>query len=371
MPAQKAAFPVLVRCGQAAGASLPALTTQLMEVCRASLPRVQELLRRSSSRLCPITDEGLQCEALVGAEISIPLTVVGSLIASRGSTESSTLLLHSPGLPGAFQATAEELYAARCRIACPEPRHKVGASTPDVGTLCLMEAINQHFTIERGRLPILDRFYSIARRRCFSLRGMEHLIASGQQLHLDALQLTFPYHCGGAQAVKQYLDITPEVADVFGPHRRHGTKILTRYGTAVGVGATRGGGSTALETPSWMWHPSGATAACLAPLLDGCRRLPVGTIPLDYNGPTPTSAILQGEDPRRYMNVTMEERYDTTLWLTKGLFGVQPGDVWRRPGDASSPPFRVVGVGYQPATAELELFVRNTQNGDIIPADDL
>jgi hypothetical protein len=322
----------------------------------------------------------------------VPVTIVGACEA-RGDDEytgEDNMVVHSPGLPGGFVVRRHELLRSRARVlprACVGPPD-ASALQPSLGAVSLLEAVNAHFAAERAppssnaaekTRSILDNFYLRARRRHFSLAGMAELLHRGSQLHPATLQLDFPYQCGGVQATKRYLDITPEVTDVFGAEMRHKAKVLSRYGIAVSVGVVDHLRSVA--SPALLWHPAGAPAACLAPLLHGCALLPVGTVSLDYNGPVPGSPLTHKEDPRRYMKLAKHGDYDDSVWLTEGLFGVKPGSAWppasadnlASKAGASSPPTssEVVGVGYNEEAAEMELLVRDSATGKVIAASDV
>ncbi|EPY36122.1 hypothetical protein STCU_00744 [Strigomonas culicis] len=197
---------------------------------------------------------------------------------------------------------------------------------------------------------------------------MARLLEQGGRINNEALQLSFPYHCGGEQALRRFLDATADACALFPPRRgpaaatQHGTKVLTRYGLATSVGVAAAGAS--LHVPALLWHPSGAPAACLAPLLHGTALLPVGHHKLAYNGPTAACAVLTREDPRLYMT---DGPLDTTAWLTEGLFGVRPGSAWGRAGEG----WVVLGVGYSAAESEMDLCVSHEQSGDVRLADDV
>lgn len=368
----QAAFPVLTR-GVGGGVGPFQLTTRLSTVSRSVLAPLQAQLQEVVRRPLPLTEEGLLCSLRVGADLSVPLTIVGACDELDGAhgTEQRHLVVHSPGLPGGFVTTAHELAHGRARLCPPRPSAaKDAPSSSSIGSVCLGEAITKHLATEaRGSPPdsasplggVVDVFYQLARRRHFSLAGMAQLLQRGALLHPDALRLDFPYQCGGAQASKRYLDTTAEVSDVFGEAMRHGAKVLSRYGVAVSVGVVDR--VAALTTPALLWHPSGAPAACLAPMLHACPVLVVGSVKLDYNGPVPGSPLTAREDPRRYMNLTVDNRYDDSLWLTQGLFGVKPGAPWTPPrltdAPAAAPAYEVVGVGYDALAEEMELFVRD------------
>ncbi|KAK7195450.1 hypothetical protein NESM_000472200 [Novymonas esmeraldas] len=386
MAAVRTAFPVLVR-----GASATPLATQMRIVSRTPLASLQLQLQEIVRAPLPLTGEGLLCAMQVGADLTVPLTVVGACDDDNvaGGEAGGCLVVHSPGLPGGFVVSPGELLRSRARLRPPCRSGVAGDSPSSLGTVCLMEAVSKEWAGVPRSSPVvasspsppppcsgvLDTFYRLARRRHFSLAGMARVMECGARLHTDALQLDFPYQCGGAQATKRYLDITADVADVFGAHMRHGTKVLSRYGVAVSVGVVDR--LTSLATPALLWHPSGAQAACIAPILHGCPLLPLGTVTLDYNGPVPGSRLNSKEDPRRYMDVASQSDYDGSAWLTQGLFGVRPGDAWSPPaspksnGHGTTAEFEVVGVAYSEAAEEMELLVRDPASGTVVAAADV
>ncbi|KPI85088.1 hypothetical protein ABL78_5854 [Leptomonas seymouri] len=383
MSAIGTAFPLLTRCAvQNVTSGAAALTTCLCAVTQARLPELRSQLQSIIHEPFALTDGGLHCMLSVGPDLSVPLTIVGTCEA-RGDddyTGDDNIVVHSAGLPGGFVVSRQELLRSRARIApCRKGTSSfASAPQPSLASVSLMEAVNAHLTKEKTTAcGVLDSFYSRARRRHFSVVGMAQLLQRGSRLHLGALQLDFPYQCGGAQATKRYLDITREVTDVFGAQMRHGAKVLSRYGIAVCVGVADSMGSA--QSPAMMWHPSGAPAACLAPLLHGCALLPVGTVSLDYNGPVPGSPLTLQEDPRRYMKLTSQGCYDDSIWLTEGLFGVKPGSTWppaseeeiNRKDGSSLPSHEVVGVGYSEEAAEMELFIRDRLTGEVVAAADV
>ncbi|CAJ1032135.1 hypothetical protein Q4I30_006079 [Leishmania utingensis] len=355
----------------------------MSSVSRTMLSSLQSRLQDVLHEPLPITDEGLLCALQVGADLTVPLTIIGSYDDVASETDAKgKLVVHTSGLPGGFVVSDEELVRGRARLR-PPLRPPTGDTPPSLGAVCLMEAVTKELiadsnnstslsTLPRG---VLDVFYQLARRRHFSLSGMGRLLECGSRLHPSALQLDFPYQCGGAQATKRYLDITAEVTDVFGEHLRHGTKVLSRYGVAVSIGVVDR--LTSLTTPALMWHPSGAPAACLAPILHGCPVLPLGILSLDYNGPVPGSPLTMKEDPRRYMNIMGDDNCDNSMWLTEGLFGVKPGAPWSRQGRTGSDAgtaltrYEVLGVGYDEAAEEMELLVRDTVTNEVVAAADV
>ncbi|KAG5498787.1 hypothetical protein JKF63_03076 [Porcisia hertigi] len=381
MRAVHTAFPLLTRGAQdgSNSASPKALTTRMGAVSRTLLSPLRSQLQDILRQPLPITEEGLLCALQVGTDLTVPLTIIGHC--EDGDTEADIkekLVVHTTGLPGGFVVSELELLRGRARLR-PPPQCAAGDTPSSLGSICLMEAVTKELLTEPNQSPthtvsprgVLDAFYRIARRRHFSLAGMSRLLECGSRLHPGALHLDFPYQCGGAQATKRYLDITTEVTNVFGAHVQHGAKVLSRYGVAVSVGVVDR--LTSLTTPALMWHPSGAPAACLAPILHGCLILPLGTVALDYNGPIPGSPLTVKEDPRRYMSITGHDRYDNSVWLARGLFGVQPGTPWprSRTASAATTPYEVVGVGYDEAAGEMELLVRDTVSNEVVAAADV
>ncbi|GET90893.1 hypothetical protein, conserved [Leishmania tarentolae] len=384
MSALRTAFPLLTRGqGGGSGTNAVALATRMISVSRAFLSPLRSQLQHMLRQPLPITEEGLLCALQVGADLTVPLTIIGSCDDSdSGGNVNGKLILHTTGLPGGFAVEEKELLRGRARLRPPSPPAS-GDTSSSLGSVCLIEAVTRNLLTDSSNSPtpsgspqgVLDDFYRLARRRHFSLAGMCRLLECGSRLHPNALQLDFPYHCGSAHATKRYLDITAEVADVFGSHMRHGTKVLSRYGIAVSVGVIDR--LTSLETPALMWHPSGAPAACLAPILLGCPVLPLGTVTLDYNGPVPGSSLTIKEDLRRYMNIIGDDCYDNSVWLTQGLFGVKPGASWSPPlktgndvGTAMTG-YEVVGVRYDEAAEEMELLVRDTATNEVVAAADV
>lgn len=389
------AFPLLTRPAQRGAASAPAvLSTRLCTITQAGLPQLLAQLHDAFHAPFTLAADGVPCTLSVGPDLHVPVTIVGACDA-KSDVEyegEDNIVVHSPGLAGGFVVSRRELLHCRAHLS---PRLPSSVSTEGeddhrnaLGSVSLLQTVNAHFAAERhrpftttGTAPrgILDDLYTRMRRRHFSLSGMTQLLHRGSLLHHGALQLDFPYQCGGAQATKRYLDITPEVTDVFGAPMRHGAKVLSRYGVAVSVGVVDG--MPRSSSPALLWHPSGAPAACLAPLLHGCQLLPVGAVVLDYNGPVPGSPLTFREDPRRYMKLSAEGCYDDSVWLTEGLFGVTPGSAWPPParveafggraGSTASSSCAVVGVGYNEVAGEMELFVRDTSTGEVVAAADV
>lgn len=343
---KRCAFPILdASCSTNAHMSL---------ICQDILPRVLDILtgRPSTRGVTKCAPEGITVALHVGTGISIPLTFVGSRSGDGGGSE---VLAHSPGLSGAFPIQLSELAVCRGQFLLGSTAADTATEeSRQLGALCVLETL-QHRPVKR----VLDEIYRRARRRHFSVVGTESLISVGEKLNITALQLSFPYHCGGEQATKRYFDIRPEACSLFPPAAQHGTKVLTRYGTAVCVGIAV---DDTLQVPCVYWHPSGTPAGCLAPAIHGLRALPVGAVPLQYNGPTNQCQMLDREDARRYMNIT-EGGYDATTWLCEGLFGKRPGEEW---GTAAE----VVGVLYDQSHEECELTVRDAQ-GNVTVADDV
>lgn len=384
MAAKRFAFPVMD--------ALNMSSTHMAEVTHCDLPLVRDVLQRkvatatqqreakfAESSFVDTETGALQCLLRVGDYVALPITIVGSLCHGQGGgsvAEDSEVLVHAPGLAGAFPVRLSELASFRGRVELSSSA-KAGADgsneSAQLGSVCLLESIRMHGIVR----DVLDRFYKRARRRSLACAGAAELLARGDEINVNGLALDFPYHCGGAHATKRFLDITEEACTHFSEHGKHGAKVLSRYGVAAAVGVAV---DPASQVPHLFWHPGGAPAACLAPVLHGSRLLPVGTTKLAYNGPTSSCEMLHAEDPRRYMNPTVEGRYDCTTWLSQGLFGVCPGDPWRlqdtrtptgRDGADSQHQLVVFGVAYDELEGEFELYLRDTQTGSIVPANDV
>lgn len=367
-----------------------------------------------------------------------PVTILGeALLGERPQKQthphSCLLAAHTYGLPGAFVFPLDHLRYCRSRILLePSP-----SLSMELGNMCLLEAVRWNLQCHErrgtGREELFvfdsssattdnffDNFYRLARRRHFSLLGLEHMMQVGSEINTEALELSFPYHCGGEQASKKYFDILPDAIEMFHGGQtsedeqnsaslpfvsrwEHGTKVLSRYGVAVCVGVRphisslgmasdghndycRGGRPTSLlgsELPTLFWHPTGAPAACIAPILH-CRvgTTVVGKVGLEYNGPGPGSPLLHREIPSRYllqeeesneMNRDDKSTYDQMGWLHKTLFGVQPKQEWRGWQSFSRRESLLVhGIRWNPsAEGELELYLRGERNGDVFPAADI
>lgn len=384
------AFPLLTRSvGHSTATTPSALSTRLCTITRSGLPQLLAQLQDTRHTAFTLAEDGVPCTFSVGPDLHVPITIVGSCDPKSDDDfqGEDNIVVHSPGLAGGFVVSRQDLLHCRASLSPRKPNTSTLADGADSGTsfgaVSLMETVNAHFAAGRhggaksgATSGLLDALYTRLRRRHFSVAGMAQLLRRGSLLHPAALKLDFPYQCGGAQATKRYLDITPEVTDVFGAPMRHGAKVLSRYGIAVSVGVVDRMNHGA--APALLWHPSGAPAACLAPLLHGCALLPVGAVPLDYNGPVPGSPLTLREDPRRYMKLSADSSYDDSVWLTEGLFGVKPGSTWppaggvasRRAGPAVAPR-EVVGVGYNAVAGEMELFVRDASTGEVAAAADV
>ncbi|KAH9579964.1 hypothetical protein LSM04_005141 [Trypanosoma melophagium] len=292
--------------------------------------------------------ESFYCSYSVGEGFSIPMSFIGSC----SELGEETVLVHIPGLPGAFPVSMEELRSHKDFF---HPDYEnVSVTSEESANLtlfCATEAVKKGM----GEQKVLDHLLYIARRRFVSLRGSETLLKVGNRINEEALQLSFPYHCGSSHASKRYLDITPEVCTLFGNHIKHGIKMLCRYGIAVMVGVAS---DETFDCPVPFWNPSGAPAACLAPMFNGCRTIPVGEVKLEYNGPTTNSLLLNAEDPARYLNPTLDGKYDVTTWLNEGLFGVKVGQTVN--GSCV-----VHGVCYNEKHSEFELHIRDMSTGEI------
>ncbi|RNF25145.1 uncharacterized protein Tco025E_02293 [Trypanosoma conorhini] len=292
-----------------------------------------------------------QCLYHAGEGLTIPMTFLGSC-KEHGD---QVVLVHVAGLPGAFPLSMEELARHR-HLFSPRPEGTSSAAdeAEQLALLCATEAVESGI---RG-LAVLDHLRSVSQRRLASLRGAEVLLKLGSRINEKALQLSFPYHCGSTHALKQYFDITHEACTLFGQQNRHGAKMLCRYGVAVMVGIAP---DEALGCPVPFWNPLGEPAACLAPMFHGCHAIPVGSVKLDYNGPSTHSVLLTPEDPARYLNPTVDGKYDVTAWLNEGLFGVKVG---QRVEDGCA----VYGVCYNAERCEFELHVQDSLTGEIRPS---
>ncbi|CCW68139.1 unnamed protein product [Phytomonas sp. Hart1] len=313
-------------------------------------------------------EDGLACLYKVGSQVTLPLTFIGALHdpdRNEGTTNGlpKTILVHSPGLSGAFHVHLNDLLS--CRGQFTTDKHTTSGESQQLGFLCLMEVLQASLR-HQGPLKasdIMEQVYLKGRRRHFSAQGTIHLLRRGDQINPDALRLDFPYHTGGTHALKRYMDITNKACQHFCGHAAHGIKVLSRYGSAVSVGVAP---NAVLGTPCLYWHPYGAQAACVAPALHGCRLLPVGKVRLQLNGPTSSCEVLHKEDIRRYMNPNVEGLYDSSLWLCEGLFGVRPGQPWRENKFTC-----VLGVGFNETEGEFELLLKETQSDTVFFADDL
>ncbi|ORC90780.1 uncharacterized protein TM35_000072040 [Trypanosoma theileri] len=326
---------------------------QLTEVKPNAAVAARSLLFGSTNKV-PFLHESenptasFQCSYSVGEEFSIPMSFIGSC-AEYGE---ETVLVHIPGLPGAFPVSMGELRRHRDFFHLDHKKERVASEeSSNLSLFCATEAVKKGM----GEQKVLDHLLSVTRRRLVSLRGAETLLKIGNRINEEALQLSFPYHCGANHASKRYLDITPEVCTLFGSHIKHGTKMLCRYGVAVMIGVAL---DESFGCPVPFWNPSGAPAACLAPMFNGCQTIPVGDVKLEYNGPTTNSVLLTAEDPVRYLNPTLDGKYDVTTWLNEGLFGVKVGQV-------VNDDCVVHGVCYNEKHSEFELHIRDLSTGEI------
>ncbi|CCW61559.1 unnamed protein product [Phytomonas sp. EM1] len=363
MASKRFAFPVLD------GVSLTG-STKLAEISQDVLSRLESVLLSKKKAKVSLSrrEDGLACLYKIGSQVTLPLTFLGAPCDDSRCEDATnelqqTILVHSPGLAGAFRVQLSDL--ASCRGQFVTDTHTTSAESQQLGSLCLMEVLQAAL-----RRPgpckgsnMMERLYLKGRRRHFSAQGTTHLLTRGGQINPGALRLDFPYHTGGAHALKCYMDITDEACRHFGEGAAHGGKVLSRYGAAVGVGVAPDAG---LGVACLYWHPYGAQAACLAPVLHGCRLLPVGKVKLELNGPTTSCGVLYKEDLRRYMNTDVEGGWDTSVWLCEGLFGVRPGQAWGDDGLT-----QVLGVGFNEAAGEFELVLKETESGAVLFADDL
>ncbi|KEG14885.1 hypothetical protein DQ04_00271190 [Trypanosoma grayi] len=295
--------------------------------------------------------ESFHCNYHIGEGFTIPMTFIGSC----EEYGEEMVLVHVPGLPGAFPVAVEKLRRHKYFFHLKEEDVEVvSEEVAQLGLLSVMEAVKKRI----GDPEVLDHLLSVARRRQASLRGAELLISIGNRINEEALQLSFPYHYGNHHASKRYFDITPEACTLFGNHMKHGAKMLCRYGVAVMVGIAA---DESLGCPVPFWNPSGAPAACLAPMFNSCHSILVGEVKLDYNGPIANSDLATPEDPARYLNPTLDGVYDVSSWLNEGLFGVKVGQLVEN-GCV------VHGVCYNEGRQEFELHVRELSTGEIRPS---
>lgn len=410
---------------------------------KVSIPK-EEQWRRSmdlhSAPLPPHEHDVLEVWLRVG-RLAAPLTILGEALldGNRNACARSTsclLAAHTPGLPGAFVFPMDHLRYCRCRVVF----NASPSLCTELGSTCLLEAVRRHLQLQedRGRGntglfvldPLsassdsyLDGFYRLARKRHFSLVGLENVLDIGSEINTEALELSFPYHCGGEQASKTYFDILPDAIEMFQVHQEckaerdtlrascsssweHGAKVLSRYGVTVCVGVrphissyqivsennqdcsgqrNRKAATANTEIPTLFWHPAGATAACMAPLLhSGIGTTVVGKVSLEYNGPSSTSPLLVRELPSRYLLHEEEKEclggskggvnaYDQMTWLHRALFGVDPKEEWRGWQSSSrNEPVTVHGIRLSPfSEGELELYLKGEKSGEIFSAADI
>ncbi|KAF8286193.1 hypothetical protein TcBrA4_0028090 [Trypanosoma cruzi] len=342
-----AAFPLLRALGKPA--CLTEVRVAVAELARQAIFGSSETKLLSQRVACETA--GFRCVYHVGEGLAIPMTFLGSC-KEHGD---QVVLVHVPGLPGAFPVSMAELGRHKHLFGFePEGPSSTTDDREQLVLLCATEAVGSGI----GAMKVLDYLLSVSRRRLASLRGTEVLLKVGSRVNGEALQLSFPYHCGSTHAIKRYYDITPEACTLFGHHMRHGTKMLCRYGVAVMVGVAH---DESLGCPAPFWNPVGGPAACLAPMFNGCHVIPVGEMKLEYNGPSTSSALLTPEDPARYLNPTVDGTYDVTSWLNEGLFGVKVGQ--RVEEDCA-----VYGVCYNAERCEFELHVQELLTGEIRPS---
>ena len=131
------------------------------------------------------------------------------------------------------------------------------------------------------------------------------------------------------------------------------------------------------------WHPTGRSAAGLAPLLHAVCGIDVGREALVKNGPRPDSSLVQStEDVNRYLNTdTIAGQFawdsrrrqhshasstivlDRTKWLCKGLFELVPGQsVLAEVLGGGKVEHGVEGVSFCPHRQALELIGREVAN---------
>lgn len=336
----------------------------LVELSQLALPRLTEKLsRRVSGGALKVDDSGLVNVRLKVGCISLPLSILGETIADQPFDH--CLAVHSPGLRGALLLSEDDLMSTRCTIVSTsaEPH-----DSDSLGAGCLLEAVKPDNTVG------LENYYRLARKRHFSVGGLRAMMAVGEQVNVVSLRPSFPYHCGGRQAEKKYFDTLPEMLSLFGSHCCHGTKVLSRYGAATCVGVRV---DDLMGVPLVYWHPSGAEAACLAPLMHSCGTVPIGQAKLEYNGPVPESPLLRQENLTAFLHNSggEDEAFDCSVWLNHHLFGVSPAELWKgKPqlhATSCSEPLIVHGSQYDNEAGEFDLFLRGCNSGLVFRAADI
>lgn len=308
-------------------------TTTLVEICKEGL-----------QRLCGMLEVDLRGHAVKGETslhvlfsppLSLALQIWGTL---RGEGYEDVFLATADGLPGAFPVTASELKDCQHMIS------SVQVDQDDVSTaragltknavelpLHNIVAVGMQRGDALGAGCILDEARFVAERRAASLAGMERILSASDSVDVRDLSLTFSYHVGSdAFSVKTYFDITDGLIRRYFPSStrtapQSGTKWLSRYGTATLVGVAPCVELHDACVP--FWHGAGAAAAQLAPLYHSDIPLvPVGSTPLDANGPLRSSPLLLTEELRRYLNTADGSDVDTSTWLNRGLYGRFAGE---------------------------------------------
>eukprot|EP00758_Cryptobia_borreli_P001039 Tbor_TRINITY_DN1884_c0_g1::TRINITY_DN1884_c0_g1_i1::g.23048::m.23048 len=238
-------------------------------------------------------------------------------------------------------------------------------------------------------------------------KGLEKCLTATNIVSRQRRQLSFdyPYHCVLSsrssndsklhQAEKVLLDTHPDIVSLFFSGRNvveHGDKLLTPYGSGVllGIGEveSRKGCSKLLQP---FWHPTGSPAgmrwatphglnvrcndhSTTDNINGGMGMILLGkSAPLTLNGPLSTDFHLtEVEDLSRYLvlkevNANGDTfKVDNSMWLSRGLFGVEPGGVYiNRQGRE----FEILGVGRHPYRPEssLELFLKTTDTNKVLP----
>lgn len=380
---------------------------------RRGIPRKEHTISFQSSssanenEKCDI-QSGISLILQVGS-VATRMTLLGSLPSTSHSTTLSkdlsetVVAAHSKGLNGAFLFPFHHLLKTRCRLwsdpldkpsalikshndAVIDSERNITEERMVLGSTCLHAALSRSPSVSSRESKNhlckennLDMFYCLARRRHFSLKGLEHILSVGVEINPDSLQLDFPYQCGGEQSRKEYFDILADITGAFTPHSLqrkdtffHGAKYLCRYGLAVCLGVRPN--EMLGNTPSMYWHPYGAPAACTAPLFNSCGSICVGMTALEYNGPTASSELLRCDDhPSHYAQPSRRQGgFDQSVWLNQRLFHVSPGEEWKGwQSEVYDEPFEVLGTQYNEAMGEFELFLEGRTTHQRIAASDV
>lgn len=360
-----AAVPILIKGSKA---------TRTVPLVRESVERLVELLRVPTPQTQATTAQ-LHCtftpsmfyKSNLRQVQSLQLTVLGT--SPETFDDEDVYLCHMDGLPGAFPVTVAELKRYRRSLATKwgtetdEGEAVVPSSSAHELNLVVASAVvvGMKKGDPIGAGSVLRELEWSCRLRALSLAGMMNLATWGDKIDLRDVKPTFSYHCGGEHTVKEYFDVSPEMCSRFHPVARHGSKVLTPFGVAACVGVCAK--NEDLDCPVMMWHPSGASAARLAPLFHSVPSLLVGEVAVEANGPSEGCVLLQHEELSRYLNVAEDPKgaVDNSVWLNQGLFGHKAGDVI-----ALSPQLTVVGTVWNRARNALEQLAVD-ENGDTFP----